>query len=700
MRRAAWEWAGSDAGMRVLLVLAALASILASFAMGAEKEDRLPDVGEARMLYRSPIAGGYEAVPLEHTDVAIDVRGLVAAATVTQRYVNKTGEPLEAVYVFPLPHDGAVYDMELRIGERRIRSVIRERAEAKRSYQQAKSEGKRAALVEEERPNVFTASVANVMPGDQVDVRIRYVEPLHWEDGRVRLVFPMVVGPRYIPGSRALGHTGSGWAMDTDAVPDGSRITPPVRRPDSRPGHDIALHVKLDAGTELAGVTSPSHDVRVARQDDGTLAVDLATAATLPNRDFVLEFQRAEAKQAETALFLSPQPEGGETHFLLVAFPPSAPPVEQRMPLEMLYLIDISGSMGGMSIAQARAALLQGLDRLRPGDRFDIVAFDDRFDTFRPEPVPASAENLEAARRFVRRLEARGGTEMLPALRHLMAMPRSEGCLRDILVLTDGDLGNEEQIFASLRRKLGDARLFTVAIGSAPNHFLATKMADYGRGSFTHVADNREIKEQMSLLLDRIESPVLADVAVSLEGAAALDLYPSRPPDLFLRQPLVLYGRFEGVARGTLHVTGRSGDKPYSTTIPFDPGAATFHPGITTLWARQSVDERLDGWRQAAEGEERDCLRAAIVAEAIRYSLVTRFTSLVAIEDVVVNPEGHPRATAVPTELPEGWQLDKVFGVPATGTADAFLEALGVALLALGLASSIALRVQSVGGRS
>lgn len=645
--------------------------------------DALPAPGEGALIFRSPVSGRYEPVPLRHTDVAIDVRGLVAAATVTQQYVNSTGEPLEAVYVFPLPHDAAVYDMEIRIGTRVIRSVIREREEAKRIYQAAKSEGKRAALVEEERPNIFTASVANLMPGDQIDVRLRYVQPLRWEDGRVRLTFPMVVGPRYIPGTEAVGYSGSGWGMDTNAVPDASRITPPVRNPASRSGHDISLHVDLDAGVYAGALRSPSHAVAVHQLDGGRQRVQLSAGATLPNRDFILELQQAQGATPQTALFLSPQPESGETHFLFAAYPPTAP-AGPRVPVEMLYLIDVSGSMAGTSIEQARAALLQALDRLSPGDRFGIVAFSSGYRAFAPEPLLATTGNLDSARRFVRGLDAGGGTEMLPALVHLMASPHAEGHLRHIVVLTDGDLGNEEQIFAALRSDLGDARLFTVAIGSAPNHFLATKMAQFGRGSFTHIADVGEIREQMANLLDRIQSPVLTDVTLSFEGVRVAEMYPERPPDLFLRQPLVIHGRIASGKAGQLRLAARAGGTPFATSIPFDTTKATFHPGITTLWARQRIEERMDHWRRSEEGE-REGIRSGIIADAIRYNLVTRFTSLVAVEEVVANPGGEQAAVAVPTELPEGWQLDKVFGAPATGTADDFLAALGLALVFVSL---------------
>jgi Ca-activated chloride channel family protein len=677
----------------IVLALLVLITILAKVASPAQSDGAIAppslgndssQIGEGCLLYRSAATGQYD------TDVTLDVRGLVAAATVNQQYVNTTDEPLEAVYVFPLPHDAAVYDLEIRIGNRLIHSAIREREEAKRVYEAAKSAGQRAALVEEERPNIFTASVANLMPGDHADVRLRYVEPLAWDEGKVRLTFPMVVGPRYIPGHQATGHSGTGWALDTDSVSDASRVTPPVRIPDSRSGHDLSLSVDLDPGFEFGAVKSTTHAITVERTGDGRQHITLADGATIPNKDFILEVQQAPSAQPKTALFLSPDRESGETNFLLAAFPPTVAPTEQG-PVEMLYLIDVSGSMAGTSITQARGALLEALDRLRPNDRFGILAFNHLYYEFSAAPLIASAENVAAARQFVGNLEAGGGTEMLPALQHVMQKSQLPGYLRHIILLTDGDLGNEEQIFAALRTNLGGARLFTVAIGSAPNFFLATKMAEFGRGTFTHIANVSEIGVQMGKLLNAIASPVLTNVNLSFENVQVADLYPERPPDLFLRQPLLIYGRIAQGQKGRVILTASAGNQQYQATFPVDVAAATFHPGITVLWARKRVESLMDEWRESDEAS-RETLRARIIAHAIRYRLVTRFTSLVAVEQSVSNPSGASSTVAVRSELPEGMQMDKVFGAPATGTADAFLEVLGLALLAMGISAFFLMR--------
>ena len=301
----------------------------------------------------------------------------------------------------------------------------------------------------------------------------------------------MVVGPRYIPGTMPVGHAGTGWAKDTDAVPDASRITPIVRNPENRPGHDISVSVDLDPGFETSSVTSVSHTITLSRLPDGRQHVELADGATVPNKDFILEVRQADTARPKAALFLSPGNDSAESHFLLAAFPPTVHPTE-RAPVEMLYMIDVSGSMAGTSIEQARGALLQALDRLRPVDRFGILQFSSDYHEFAAEPLQATAENVGAARRYVQRLEAGGGTEMLPALQHLMTKPQLPGYVRNIILLTDGDLGNEEAIFTALRQNLAGARLYTVGIGSAPNIFLASKMAQFGRGTFTHIANITE----------------------------------------------------------------------------------------------------------------------------------------------------------------------------------------------------------------
>lgn len=645
--------------------------------------DDISQVGEGSLLARGAQSKRFEGLPLEHTDVQIDVRGLVSTATVTQRFCNPGTRPIEAVYVFPLPHDAAVYDMEARIGTRVIKSVIKERDAARRVYEQARDNGQRAALVEQERPNIFTTSLANILPGERVEVRLRYVNVLPWEDGRARLTFPLVVGPRYIPGTRPRDDDGPADTPGTDPVPDAARITPPVRARSQRSGHDVSLRVRLETGLPLGRVQSPSHAIVAQAEANGVWRVDLQAGATWPNRDFVVEFTRAPERSARAAVFVSATQPGADAHFLLTAYPPALEPTGERQPLELIFIVDVSGSMSGTSIEQARAALRQGLDRLNARDRFQIVAYSDDYRLFRSEPVAASTLNIAAAKLWSYGLRADGGTELLPALQAVLKMHANGERLRQIVLLTDGCLGNEDQLFASLRAGLGEARLYAVAIGSAPNHHLATKMAEYGRGTFKAITDGSEVQAQMGRLLDQITSPVLTDLHLTWQGVKVEDVLPRRLPDLYQGQPVLLYGRLgPGSDGGTLVLEGRANQAPFRQELSVDTTQADFHPGISTLWARARVEEWMDTWRAASADADREAARDAIVELALQHRLVTKFTSLVAIEEQPAHGEGAPDKVAVATELPAGWQLD--VANPATGTADLFFETLALALLAAG----------------
>jgi Ca-activated chloride channel homolog len=273
---------------------------------------------------------------------------------------------------------------------------------------------------------------------------------------------------------------------------------------------------------------------------------------------------------------------------------------------------------------------------------------------------------------------------------HLMQKPQTPGYLRNIILMTDGDLGNEEQIFAAMKQNLNGARLFTTAIGSAPNMFLATKMAQFGRGTFTHIADVNEVQKQMTNLLEQISSPVLTDVSVAFDGVQVADIYPDRLPDLFARQPLLIYGRIVKGSKGIVHLRARAGNASYDSGLPFDTSGASYHPGITTLWARQFVEQQMDRLRDADDKAQAD-IKSAIIAHAIQYHLVTRFTSFVAVEEIVANTSSNSRSVGVATELPAGMQLDKVFGAPATGTTDEFFQTLGITLLILGAGFALVL---------
>jgi len=650
--------------------LFALLALLAGWA-GAAPQDNPPPPGEGALLFRSAATGRYEQVPLVHTDVAIDVRGLVAAATVTQQYVNSTGEAIEAVYVFPLPHRAAVYDLEIRIGERRIRSVIREREEAKRVYQAAKAEGRRAALVEEERPNIFTASVANLMPGDRVDVRLRYVEPLRWEDGRIRLTFPMVVGPRYIPGNVAIGSQGGGWSPDTNRVPDASRITPPVagvHTAATRAGHDISIEVTLDAGVPVHDFRSLSHAVLWDRTSPSSAVVRLKNQSAIPNKDFVLKYD-VSGGQIEDAVLVhkpaagKPQDLRAGGFFTLILQPPDRIPETDITPKEIVFVLDTSGSMSGFPIEKAKEAMQLALAGLHSQDTFNLITFAGDTHILFPEPVPATAENLKIAQGFLEGRTGGGGTEMMKAIRAALDPSDSQEHLRVVCFMTDGYVGNDMEIIAEVQ-KHPNARVFSFGIGQSVNRFLLDKMAEVSRGEVEYVSLNDDGSAAARRFHERVRTPLLTDLSIDWNGLPVADIYPSRLPDLFSAKPVIVTGRYGVPSSGVIHLRGKRAGEDFVRSIRLNlADAETRHDVLATLWARQRIEDLMNrDWNGAQQGNMRQDLRQQVTQLGLGFRLMTQFTSFVAVEEMVVNEGGESRRIQVPVEMPEGVSPEGVFG--------------------------------------
>ena len=612
----------------------------------------LSDVKEGMLLVETEEGGTYAEVPKLDTRVRITVDGMVATATVDQVFTNDNDEPIEAIYVFPLPDQAAVSDMQMLVNDRLIQSEVAERNTAKKKYEQAKKEGKRASLTEQERPNIFTNSVANILPGDTIIVRLQYVDHVDYSSGTFHLRFPMVVGPRFIPGDTIPGFSGSGWSVDTDEVPDASRITPPVMSGGKRSGNKISLSVDLETGLPLASVVSVNHDVNIMHRGEGARFITLNNSDEIPNRDFVLEYKVAQGSEPKAALFSAKK--GGDDYFMLMAVPP-VELQDQNLPKEMIYVIDISGSMSGESIRQAKSALLKAISSLNAGDMFNIIHFNDQFGRFSPIPVPATKNYKNAAGAFVRNLTASGGTMAQPALRTAMIEVGDPDAVRMIMFLTDGDVGNENAIFNDIQNLLGNSRLFPVGIGSAPNSFLLRKAAKFGKGTFTHISTTSQVEGKMSELLSRIERPVLTNVKLTLGGEA--DLHPNPIRDLFHGEPMLVFGKAKGLKNESALLTGKTPAGYFRLDLPLDFENAGTDPAIPTLWARRKIGDLMDEYRLGNKEVKDD-----VIAIALNHKLVTKFTSFVAVENRIVNPSGQLASLAVPTDLPHGWDYDAVFG--------------------------------------
>jgi len=394
--------------------------------------------------------------PLKHTDVRISVRGPVAEATVTQVFENPLNRPIEAEYVFPLPQNAAVNHTEMRIGERIVKGRIEKRAAARQTYEQARDNGKRASLLEQDRPNIFTQSVANIGPMEVIKVVIKYVQPLEYVDGNYLVVFPMVVGPRYIPGQETGGRTGNGRIPDTDQVPDASRITPPVIRPGERCGHDINVIVDVDAGVPIQDIRSRSHRILVNHTGESSADIKLDQADRIPNKDFVLAIECA-GKQPEVGVLSHHNGKGG--YFMLILQPPERPTIEQIRPREIFLILDSSGSMDGQPIRIVKQAAEKLLSGLRPDDRFNIWSFNQRANAFQSAPVLADAHNVSAGKQFIQRMRAGGGTEMISGIHAALSTPAPEECIRIVALFTDGYIGNEKTIIREAGCEMRHSRI-------------------------------------------------------------------------------------------------------------------------------------------------------------------------------------------------------------------------------------------------
>ena len=654
---------------------ASLALLIAAVLIASAAEAATLDAPTPGLRFK----GSDVPAPLVATEVAIDVAGSVARTRVTQRFVNPGADWREGVYVFPLPESAAVDHLDMRIGERRIEGQIRERAQARREYEQAKREGRKSALVEEERPNLFTTSVAPIGPHEEIVVSIEYQETLRYDSGTFSLRFPMAVTPRYLPGMPT-GETpsGTGWGRDTDAVPDGSRVTPPVVHPAQGAVLPVTLEATIDAGFPLARLESRYHAVRIDERADGRFTVRL-DGPVPASRDFELQWTPEVGRGAGAALFAERRDDRSYALLMLV---PAAPDASApRMPREVTFIIDTSGSMAGASIQQAKAALLLALERLAPGDRFNVIEFNSRSRPLFASPLPVDPATIGRARAFVSGLRADGGTEMREALLLALAPGRVEGYVRQVVFLTDGAVGNEDELFRLIRERLDDRRLFTVGIGSAPNSHFMTKAARFGRGAFTYIGDAREVQERMTALFRKLESPVLTDVSIAWPHA--VESWPQAVPDLYAGEPIVVTAALPALT-GDVVIRARRNGKPWHASVPL--GVSGDSSGIGVLWARAKIDALADA---AVAGANADDIRAEIVRVALAHHLVSRHTSLVAVDVTPTAPAGIDlRKTAVPGNLPDGQSLEAIFdGLPQTATRARFdiLVALAALLAALTL---------------
>ncbi|MBS0171899.1 MAG: marine proteobacterial sortase target protein [Nitrospira sp.] len=628
----------------------------------------LNDVTEGALLFRTDPTGRYTPAPILHTDVQIAVTGTIVRATVRQEFTNpstRKGDWLEGIYVFPLPETAAVDHLRMKVGERVIEGQIKERGEAKRSYEQAKQEGKRTSLVEQERPNIFTTSVANIGPGERVVVEIEYQETVRYENGQFQLRFPMAVGPRYIPGTPVIIEgqppSGSGTMPDTDRVPDASRITPPVQAPHDGPVNPLSLSVTLSPGFPTEQIESPYHPIITIPDADQGYQVSLKEETVPADRDFQLTWRQAPRTEPLATVFT--EQKNGDTYALLMLVPPTQLDAKApRVPRDLTFIIDTSGSMAGASIAQAKSSLVAALTRLTAQDRFNIIQFNNQVRSLFATPQPVTTTTIKQAVRYTEHLTADGGTEVVPALRQALKSPQDTSRLQQLILLTDGQIGNEDELFELLHHRVGARRLFTIGIGATQNSYLMRKMAEFGRGTFTYIGKIDEVKEKLDALFKKLERPVLSDITLDGTGWSTLESYPAMIGDLYEGEPIVLAIK-AGSLPGQATLRGKAGASSWTLPVSFHHAAA--QSGLSINWARQKIAALMD---ETYKGNLDDAVRKAVLDVALTHHLVSRYTSLVAVD---VTPA---RPTDSPTEQDRAMNLARVqgqaslAGLPKTAT--------------------------------
>ncbi len=668
--------------------------------MAVTASDELYEAKSGQLMFQNS-KGMYEpSLHLKsHADVSIN--GLVAKITLAQTFTNHTNTWQEGVYIFPLPENSAVNHMEMRIGDRLIVGEIKEKQQAKQIYQQAKQAGKRAALTEQLRPNIFTQRVANIGPDQEVEITITYVQNIRYDKGEFSWRFPMTITPRYFPRTQSANIPGdardikknstfdeteqntdlpqtadpdksvntqvassaNGWAnplvvQSMDAWPLPASIN---EFHDTGTFNPISLNILLDSGLPLAHIGAPYHDIHISKKKKFH-EINLVDDVTNMDRDFVLNWRPTQSRAPQAALFS--EEIDGDFYSLLMLIPPTNKHATQGLARDMVFIIDTSGSMGGASITQAKSSLIDALSRLHDQDRFNIIEFNSNYTQLFPQLAYATPSNTQEAHRWISSLNAGGGTNMLPALNASFKQYQNNESLQQTIFITDGAVGNETALFSTIRNNLGNTRLFTVGIGSAPNSYFMKKSAEFGRGSFTYIGDINRVSEKINALFNKLDGAIAKNIDVKWPGNA--EIYPNNIPDLYLSEPLLISTKSKSLS-GDIEIRGTTSDALWQKNIVLDNHKN--NEGVASIWARAKIED-LENLK--ISGGNPDILKLEITDVALKHSLLSAYTSFVAVEQEIVRPNASVlKTTPIQNALPKGHSaVKKTRGIayPATAT--------------------------------
>lgn len=579
--------------------------------------------------------------PLKGTDVTVNINGMIAEIFVNQTYANEGENPINARYVFPASSDVTVHGMTMQIGNHMVTARIKEREEAKQEFEQAKSEGKSASLLEEQRPNVFTMDVANIMPGDTAKIELHYTQLITPCEGTYEFVFPTVVGPRYMSASE-------------DASDDHNHFVGTPYLPDGKtPNNTYSITVNLSTGVPITDLSCKSHEINIVKNGESSAQVTLANPEDYAgNRDFILKY-KLNGEDIRSGLMLS---EGSdENYFMLTVQPPERFEPEEITRREYIFVLDVSGSMNGYPLDTAKILIRDLVSNLREEDSFNLILFSGSSVQMSKKSVPATEENIKKALNLIDKQEGYGGTSLSPALEDAVAIPSKHNIARSIVVITDGYVSGEQNAFDIINDNMDKASFFSFGIGNAVNEYLIKGIATAGLGESFIVTDAEDAAATADRFRTYIQSPLLTDIQVAYDGFEVYDVEPSVPSTLFAQKPIVLFGKWKGEPKGTITITGKKGKDDYAQEIKVED-VTTYEKGdaIRYLWARMRLERLMD----YGYSKDDPSVKEEVTQIGITYSIMTPYTSFIAVVEEIRNPEGN--STDVDQALPLPLQVSNL----------------------------------------
>ncbi len=611
--------------------------------------------------------------PLKNTLVTVNITGVIADVIVTQQYTNNGTRPINARYIFPASTRAAVHGMEMKIGEKLIYAKIKERQAAQKAFDKAKKQGKSASLLKQQRPNVFSMNVANIMPEDTVDIELRYTELLVPTDGTYRFVYPTVVGPRYSSQPEEGAPKTDLWLKN------------PYLEEGSEPRMKFHLDVHISTGLPIQEIFCSSHETKTTWEGKSIAKLRLKDSETFgSNRDFILDY-RLTGRQIESGLMMYEAED--EKFFLLMVQPPERVELEDIPPREYVFVVDVSGSMHGYPLNTAKKLLKDLIGGLRKTDKFNLVLFAGASKLMASQSVQATTRNIRRAIRILDSTRGGGGTELSRGLERSLSIPRDENYSRTTVIVTDGYISAEKEVFTLIRENLNRTNVFSFGIGTSVNRYLIEGMAKAGLGEPFIVTEPEEAHLAADKFREYVQSPVLTRISIQYQGLETYDIEPPSIPDLFAQRPIVVFGKWRGQLLGAIELRGSGGRGPYVQTIDVTHTTPLeMNHALRYLWARTRISRLSDLNFNNADSEN----QAQITSLGLTYNLLTAYTSFIAVHEEIRNPEGHSKDVKQPLPLPKGVS-DLAVGASCSNVPEPELT-LMLGVLATILASLFCLR--------